>query len=242
MRHVPSPNHGPRRDGVRPDIIVLHYTEMASAEAAVRWLCDPASGVSAHYCIAADGRLIAMVEETRRAWHAGVSSWDGTRDVNSRSIGIELDSPGHAPGPPVFPAGQIASLVALIAGIRERWPVPRRNVVAHSDVAPLRKRDPGECFPWRTLAVAGHALFVLPQPGRTEEGPPGIPALRASLAACGYDIAPTGPVDDALDAVVTAFHRRFIPENVGHPADATTAATADAVAAEVEADRARETG
>ncbi|MBJ3776685.1 N-acetylmuramoyl-L-alanine amidase [Acuticoccus sp. 2012] len=232
MRQVPSPNHNGRGEGVRPDIVVIHYTDMTDAESAVRWLCNPASKVSCHYLIGADGALVQMVEETRRAWHAGVSAWDGTGDINSRSIGIELDSPGHRPDAPCFPQAQMASLLALLDGIRSRWPVPRRNVVGHSDIAPERKIDPGERFPWADLAAAGHALHVAPAAAEPFQSP----ALRAELAAGGYAVPPQdGP---AMDALVAAFHRRHLPERVGAPADGVTLATARAFAAAVAADRA----
>jgi len=221
-------------------MVVIHYTEMASAELAIGWLCNPASRVSAHYLVAADGTVTAMVEESRRAWHAGVSGWDGTSDVNSRSIGIELDSPGHAPSPPTFPDAQIAALIDLLDGVRSRWPVPPRNVVAHSDVAPLRKIDPGELFPWACLAEAGHAIHVPPQPG---SGGIDVFALRIALASAGYflplSMDGNGVKDALLEATVTAFHRRFLPNRVGAPADAATLATARAFAAAVDADRRR---
>lgn len=232
---VPSPNHDARAGVSAPDIVVLHYTQMTSAAAAVQRLCDPASRVSAHYLVAADGSLVQMVEESRRAWHAGVSGWDGTRDVNSRSIGIELDSPGHTPDAPRFPEVQIAALLRLLDGIRARWPVPARHVVAHSDVAPMRKIDPGERFPWAVLAAAGHALAL---PSAAADGP-NAPlgegaALAHALRDCGYDI--DGVADVA--AVVRAFHRRHRPRRVAEPADAGTLTAARAVAALVAADRA----
>jgi N-acetylmuramoyl-L-alanine amidase len=235
MRRVPSPNHDARRTEGPPDIVVLHYTEMKDADAAVRWLCNPASKVSAHYLVSAAGEVVAMVDEERRAWHAGVAGWDGTGDVNSRSIGIELDSAGHAPDPPIFPETQVAALVDLLEGIRTRWPVPARNVIAHSDVAPLRKRDPGERFPWRRLAEAGHALFVPPQ---LRHGAADEAALKAALATCGYAVPAEGTDAATLSAIVTAFHRRFMPDRVGQAADGATVATAEAAAAATEADRA----
>lgn len=235
MRLSPSPNHDERRTAT-VDMVVIHYTEMASAEAAVSWLCNPASKVSAHYLVSADGTVVAMVDETRRAWHAGVSGWDGATDINSRSIGIELDSPGHAPDPPQFPEAQIAALLDLLTGIRTRWPIPPRNVVAHSDVAPLRKIDPGERFPWARLAAAGHALHVDPRQG---EGEYDACALRETLARAGYALPPSGGIDALFDATVIAFHRRFMPRRVTAAADADTLATALAFAAAVEADRRR---
>ncbi|MCF3935795.1 N-acetylmuramoyl-L-alanine amidase [Acuticoccus sp. M5D2P5] len=232
MSAFTSPNHNARPEGTRPDIIVIHYTDMASADAAARWLCNPASKVSCHYLIEAGGRLVQMVEEERRAWHAGLSFWDGTDDINSRSIGIELDNPGHRPDAPTFPDAQIEALIDLVAQIRGRWPVPKRNVVAHSDIAPMRKIDPGERFPWRTLALAGHALYVPPPetPATYDEA-----ALKATLREAGY-----GVEDDeaAFAALVRAFHRRHLPERVEAPADGWTLAAARAFAEAVRAERA----
>lgn len=232
MRWVPSPNYGGRAAGVVPDMVVLHYTDMASHDAAVSRLCDPASKVSAHYLIAADGEIVGMVDEGQRAWHAGVSAWDGSFDINGRSIGIELDSPGHRPDPPHFPAVQIDALVRLLDDVRARWPIPARNVVAHSDIAPSRKIDPGERFPWQRLATLGHALAVSPT---TAEDLCTSSSLEAALRAGGYAADETDPVGFA--DVVGAFHRRHLPHRMGEPADGMTLGTARAVAAAVRADR-----
>ncbi len=229
LTRVPSPNHNAREGVAAPDIVVVHYTDMTSAEAAVAWLCDPVSKVSCHYLITAGGEVVQMVDEERRAWHAGVSGWDGTRDINTRSIGIELDNPGHRPGAPTFPAAQIDALVALLDGIRSRWPVPARNVVAHSDIAPTRKIDPGERFPWARLAREGHALHVAPQPAVPFEAG----AFRAALTRCGYL-----PVPEWEEALGTAFHRRHLPDRVGAPPDGASLGTALALAALTDADRA----
>ena len=227
VRWVPSPNHDARKDIAAPDMIVLHYTDMTSAEAAVARLCDPAARVSAHYLVTMDGEVVQMVAEERRAWHAGVSTWFGLDDLNSRSIGIELDSPGHRPTAPTFPDAQIEALLVLLADLRGRWPVPVWNVVAHSDIAPTRKIDPGEAFPWHRLAAAGHALV----PGR--ELPPGpapadlLAALAEALTECGYvfpDGADPGPI-------VEAFHRRCLPSHVGREADVRSLAAARALRA-----------
>lgn len=231
MRRCPSPNHDARAAAV--DMIVLHYTDMADADAALARLTDPRAKVSAHYLVRADGGVIQLVDEARRAWHAGRSHWDGAGDCNSRSIGIELDSPGHRPAAPDFCEPQIAALIELVAAIRDRWGVPRRNVVGHSDIAPERKIDPGERFPWSRLAAAGHALWVPPQPPR----PPGAadPArLAAALERAGYALAG----GRASPALIDAFHRRHLPQRLGRPADGATLATAEAFAAAVAADRA----
>ena len=136
----PSPNHGPRRDGLRPALVVLHFTEMTSADAALARLCDPAAEVSAHYLIGRDGRVWQMVDEQQRAWHAGAGDWQGRGDVNSRSIGIELDNDGHSP----FAAPLMDALETLLAGVLARWAIPPGGVIAHSDMAPARKVDPGD--------------------------------------------------------------------------------------------------
>lgn len=151
-----SPNHNERRLG-KPDMVVIHYTGMKTAEAARERLCDPAAEVSAHWLIHLDGRMEALVPEDRRAWHAGVSEWEGERDVNSRSIGIELVNPGHEHGYHPFPEPQMAALERLLAEIMARWPVSPRNVVGHEDVAPGRKIDPGDKFDWARLARRGLA-------------------------------------------------------------------------------------
>jgi len=213
-------------------MIVLHYTDMADADAALAWLVSPESRGSAHYLVTMDGETIAMVDEAARAWHAGAAYWDGTRDVNGRSIGIELDSPGHRPDAPSFPATQIDALLDLVASIRDRWTIPARNVVAHSDVAPMRKRDPGEAFPWARLAAAGHALFV-PVPSRPATL--SAAALHAALSRAGYGL-PATPRE--AEALVRAVHRRHRPDAVDQPADGITAALAEALADAAQADRA----
>src|SRR5256886_17481608 len=146
----PSPNHG-ERQGIL-DMIVLHYTGMTDNRAALTQLCDPASEVSAHYVVMPDGYIIQLVAEARRAWHAGVSSWAGNTDINSCSIGIEIANPGHDHGYPDFPRRQIAAVTALCRSIFTRHKIPADRVLGHSDVAPARKQDPGEKFPWRLVA------------------------------------------------------------------------------------------
>ena len=208
----PSPNCGERRGGVLPDIIVIHYTAMAScAEARVR-LCDPAAEVSAHWLVDLDGTTEALVPERLRAWHAGAGQWAGITDVNSRSIGIELANPGNAP----FPGPQMAALEALLAGIMARWSIPAQRVIGHSDMAPARKRDPGPRFDWRGLARAG--LSVWPASG---EGDPA--SFAAAARRFGYP-------DVAQDALLAAFRLRFRPWAQG-PLDATDAGMACDLAA-----------
>jgi N-acetylmuramoyl-L-alanine amidase len=200
MRRVerPSPNHDSRGDA-SIDMLVLHYTGMTSAEAALDRLCDPAARVSAHYTIGEDGTIYAMVPEDRRAWHAGVSHWAGATDINARSIGIELVNPGHEFGYRGFPDAQVAALITLCHSILVRHPIPSARVLGHSDVAPARKEDPGELFPWPRLAGAGIGLW--PQRRESDLG-------ADALARFGYD--PAAPPDK----VITAFQRHFRPRKL----------------------------
>ncbi|MGE0253250.1 MAG: N-acetylmuramoyl-L-alanine amidase [Alphaproteobacteria bacterium] len=210
----PSPNHGERRGDGPVDMLVLHYTGMTSAEAAVDLLCDPAAQVSAHWLVDEAGTVYRMVEEGRRAWHAGVAGWRGETDINSRSIGIELANPGHDWGYRDFAAPQIAALLELCGGILARHPIPPRNVVAHSDIAPTRKLDPGERFPWARLAAAGIGLWP-----EDDTVPVAADAVLPALARWGYrteDVAP--------DVLVSAFQRHFRPERVDGIADRQTRA------------------
>ena len=218
MIERPSPNHGPRPDGAPVDLVVLHYTGMPTAEAALARLCAPDSGVSAHYLIDEAGAVYRLVDEGRRAWHAGVSSWAGEADVNGRSIGIELANPGHEFGYVPFPEPQLQALESLLADIRQRRHIDPVRVVGHSDVAPLRKRDPGELFPWRRLAAEGLAYWPREGTGAAE---PDMERARAALARFGY-----GYCEDAggLDAVLTAFQRRFRPSRCDGMLDGETMA------------------
>lgn len=230
----PSPNHDTR--GASPiDMLVLHYTGMETGEAALARMCDAAAKVSAHYMIEEDGRVFHLVPEDRRAWHAGVSSWRGHRDINARSIGIELVNPGHEFGYCDFPDAQIAALVVLARGILDRHAIPARNVVGHSDVAPSRKTDPGERFPWRALAGAGIGLW--PEPVQRLGTAAGfdpdlaIGAARRDLVRIGYPIDENDVPDEATRHVLSAFQRRFRPQRVDGQLDAETAALIAAVAA-----------
>ena len=163
-RVVPSPNIGERAGGREPDMIVLHYTGMQTGDAALERLCDPEAKVSSHYLVYENGSTVQMVPEALRASHAGVSSWEGETDTNSRSIGIEIVNPGHDFGYPAFPSRQIAAVIVLCKGILTRHTILRENIVAHSDVAPARKQDPGEKFPWKLLHDSGVGLWVEPAP------------------------------------------------------------------------------
>jgi N-acetylmuramoyl-L-alanine amidase len=224
---APSPNFNART--APPDMVVLHYTGMATGEAALERLRDPTSEVSAHWLIEEDGRVFALVPEERRAWHAGKAIWKAERDVNGRSIGVELVNPGHEHGYRPFPAAQIEALCALLDAIRDRWTIPDGRILAHSDVAPERKTDPGELFPWKTLAERGHGLWAEPaaSPGEPlglgDEGV-GVWALQAGLTRLGYDSAPSGRFDAHTQTIVTAFQRHWRPEAVDGVADGETRA------------------
>jgi len=214
----PSPNHEPRPADAPVDILLLHYTGMISEAAALARLCDPAARVSAHYLIGEDGRVLRLVAEDRRAWHAGVACWAGEADVNSRSIGIELVNPGDEFGYRPFPEPQMDSLVALARDILARHPIPSHRVLGHSDVAPARKQDPGELFDWPRLAAAGIGLW--PAAADEPEATPPEAWFREGLARFGYCLPPE---DEPLDEVLAAFQRHFRPEAVTGRIDPGTA-------------------
>jgi len=215
----PSPNHDARPDGAAIDILVLHYTGMPTAEEALTRLCDPDARVSAHYTIDRDGSVYRHVPEGRRAWHAGVSYWAGERNVNARSIGIELVNPGHEFGYVPFAAAQIGALIDLSRGIFARNAIPPHRVVGHSDVAPPRKTDPGELFPWKELAEYGIGVWPGHAPLAGEAASGRVPEL---LSQFGYGVPPD--VDWPLQTVITAFQRRFRPEKIDGIADPETVA------------------
>ena len=203
----PSPNFDARTTPV--DILLLHYTGMQSAGAALERLCDPATKVSCHWLIEEDGTVHRLVDEQMRAWHAGTSFWAGARDINSRSIGIELVNPGHEWGYRPFPAAQMAALADLAAGILARHPIPAQRVLGHSDVAPERKQDPGELFDWAWLAEHGVGLW----PAADAAVLPGDPATQ--LVAIGHEAATA--------ADVAAFQRRYRPTRINGVIDDETA-------------------
>lgn len=223
-----SPNFGSRREGKSPSIIVLHYTGMETGEGAEAWLADPASEVSAHYVVHEDGQIVQMVREADRAWHAGKSFWAGETDINSISVGIEIVNPGHTLGYTDFPDPQISAVIALCSGIATRHRIRPECVLAHSDVAPGRKVDPGEKFPWALLAEAEIGLWVEPGfvtgGGGFGEGARGRPvqALQAMLSLYGYDCPETGVFDGRTRVVVEAFQRHFRPALVNGVADVST--------------------
>ena len=208
---------------------------MPTGEGALRRLLDPAADVSAHYLVWEDGRIDQLVRERERAWHAGEAFWKGERDLNSISIGIEIVNPGHDGGLPPFPDAQIEALTALAREACGRWAIPPERVLAHSDVAPSRKRDPGEAFPWDRLARAGVGHWVEPAPlagagllRPEEEGAP-VSALQALLALYGYGVEPSGVYDRSTRSVIAAFQRHFRPARVDGEADASTVATLKAL-------------
>jgi N-acetylmuramoyl-L-alanine amidase len=228
VHHVrPSPNHYQRAPGLATDILLLHYTGMKTTAVALERLCDPVAKVSSHYVIDEDGRITALVPEARRAWHAGVSSWEGETDINSRSIGIEIGNVGHDLGYPDFPDAQIDGVIALCRDIIHRHRIRADRVLAHSDVAPDRKVDPGEKFPWERLHRAGIGLWVAAAPpsapalGPDDKGE-AVSDLQDALRRYGYGIEPTGIYDEVTAAVVTAFQLHFRPARVDGRADRST--------------------
>ena len=201
MIETPSPNFDTRTMPIT--MIVLHYTGMPDGASAIRRLSEADSKVSAHYVIAEDGVVVRMVAEENRAWHAGKSHWRGIEDINSASIGIEIVNPGHEFGYRPFPDAQIDALIPLMADIKERYAITRGNIVGHSDIAPARKQDPGELFPWGRLAKL---RLALPRPTKNLMDPMWTEGgFLLALERFGYDVS------DRLAAVV-AFQRRFRPE------------------------------
>jgi N-acetylmuramoyl-L-alanine amidase len=239
---IPSANYGDRAKGRQPDMIVLHYTGMPEVEGAIRQLCAAGTDVSAHYIVLEDGRIVQLVPEAKRAWHAGVSSWAGEEDINSCSIGIEIVNRGHDWGYPEFPLRQIAAVIALCRGIMLRRKVPSHRVLAHSDVAPARKKDPGEKFPWHSLANSGVGHWVQPAPivhgeslklGSINEN---VEGMQRALARYGYGVPVTGKYDGPTMEVVTAFQRHFRPARVDGVADHSTLATLQSLVASLPAE------
>ena len=228
----PSANFEPRRGGTQPSILLLHYTGVTTAAKAIDWLSRPESKVSSHYVIDEKGRITQLVAEAMRAWHAGLAAWAGESDINSASIGIEIHNPGHELGYPDFPQPQLAAVEALCRDIIARHAIRPERVLAHSDVAPTRKKDPGEKFPWARLAQVGIGHWVAPEPvawadpgiARDAAGPL-VADVQALLARYGYGIEATGGFDPKTEFVVTAFQRHFRPERVDGRIDQSTVTT-----------------
>lgn len=243
----PSPNFNDRKHPV--DLLVFHYTGMETGQEALDRMCDAEAQVSAHYMIWEDGRIAQLVGEDKRAWHAGVSSWQGDEDLNSRSIGIEIVNGGHdwplpGGGLPPYPDVQIDALTRLTHGILDRWDIPAHRIVGHSDIAPARKDDPGEHFPWAKLARMGIGLWPLSLTDPTDatgneraraSGPhligrglgPGddkkaVARMQTMLAGIGYGIDVTGLYDEQTELVVRAFQRRWLQDQVTGQADLRT--------------------
>lgn len=211
---APSPNFNKRRGPIR--YVVLHYTGMKTGEAALDRLRDKEASVSSHYLVEEDGRLFQLVDEHHRAWHAGRGYWRGEGDLNSASIGIEIVNPGHEFGFPDYPDAQIVIVIALVRDILARYGLPPEAVIGHSDLAPGRKIDPGEKFPWDRLAREGCAAAL---PDEEAEGEP-----AALLKQIGYSLEP------GLKPVVEAFQRRWRPSRVDGALDAETRALIERVA------------
>jgi N-acetylmuramoyl-L-alanine amidase len=211
-----SPNFGPRRDGLKPELVVIHYTAMTSCEAAHERLCDASAEVSAHWLIGADGGVFSLVDEAERAWHAGAGSWQGRCDVNSRSIGIELANRGNHP----FAEPQIAALEDLLRGIMSRWAIAPEGIIGHSDMAPGRKIDPGPRFDWRRLARQGLSIWPDERAADIAPDPRVFMALAQSF---GYP-------DAAFETVLAAFRLRFRPLATGELAAQDMAIIADLAA------------
>jgi len=222
MQIIPhaSPNFDSRPPGVGVDMIVLHYTDMETAEGALSRLCDKDAAVSAHYLIAEDGRIWQMVEEEKRAWHAGESHWRGVSSMNANSIGIEIANRGHAHGYPDFPEVQMEAVLELCRSVKARHAVPDRNIVAHSDIAFLRKIDPGEKFDWAWLARQGVGVYPFearPIAGsdlKREDSGTQVMKLQQSLANWGYGLKIDGRFGEKTEACVTAFQRHYRPDGV----------------------------
>lgn len=231
---IESPNHNARKREI--SLLVLHYTGMDTAEAAIDRLCDPQAGVSAHYVVCEDGRTLQLVDEDKRAWHAGLGVWAGETDINSASIGVEIVNGGHCWGLPEFPRAQIDAVISLCEAIQARWKIPASGVIGHSDMAPERKLDPGERFPWARLAdyaigvwpepvSAGHGLRHGPDFGEGED----LKALQDDLGRIGYALQADGVFSPRTRTVVAAFQRRFRPDHVDGLIDAQTADLIQAV-------------
>lgn len=231
-RVAPAKNAEARRNGARPALLILHYTGMSSAEKAIDWLAKAESKVSCHYVIDEHGRITQLVPEKLRAWHAGVSYWKGETDINSHSIGIEIQNPGHSDGYPDFPPAQIKAVIALARDILQRNKISPQLVLAHSDVAIGRKIDPGEKFPWARLAREGVGHWVRPAPIRDGDDGLGtgardemVGAAQRLLAHLGYNIVISGEIDAGTSKAIRAFQLHFRPRRADGRLDRSTLST-----------------
>lgn len=229
---VPAINVEPRRVGLRPSLLILHYTGMSSAPKAVAWLACAQSQVSCHYVVDEAGLITQLVPEGLRAWHAGVAVWHGESDINSASIGIEIQNPGHEHGYPEFPAAQMAAVAALSRDIIARHALEPHNILAHSDVAPARKIDPGEKFDWSYLHRAGVGHWIEPTPLDPDDAGfepgyagPAVLQAQAALQRYGYGVEITGTLDEATGFALRAFQLHFRPARVDARLDASTLQT-----------------
>lgn len=239
----PSPNFEPRAALRRPDLLLLHYTGMACVERAIDWLARPESKVSCHYVIAEDGTITQMVAEQHRAWHAGQSHWAGESDINSCSIGIEIHNCGHSEGYPEFPPAQMQAVEELSADIVARNSIARGRVLAHSDVAPARKVDPGEKFDWQRLAKAGAGRWIAPHPIDEDGISLGLGQRAAEIADAqhmlrryGYGVEVTGMLDEQTGFVLRAFQLHWRPQRVDMRLDRSTLLTLRHLLATAEAE------
>ncbi len=227
----PSPNQGERKNGLEADILLLHYTATKSAENALTWLCNPQAEASSHYLVDEDGTVYQMVDEAMRAWHAGASFWAGETDINSCSIGIEIQNEGTWGGNPDFPDAQMDAVETLSLGILHRHDIPPHRVLAHSDVAPGRKVDPGEKFDWERLHGADIGHWV--EPCAIAEGPvldlgdegDAVRAVQSQLGAYGYRVPENGLYDGLTKTVVSAFQLHFRQARVDGVFDVSTRET-----------------
>jgi N-acetylmuramoyl-L-alanine amidase len=223
-----SPHGNERRGSGVPDMILLHYTGMTTGRGAEDWLCDPRAEVSCHYLVHEDGEIVQMVPEAARAWHAGAGSWQGRADVNSQSIGIEIVNPGHEHGYRAFPAPQVEAVIELCRDCARRRAIAPERVLAHSDIAPSRKEDPGELFPWDKLFRAGVGHWT--EPAEIADGPVlargasggAVAGFQRRLAAYGYAVEPTGIFDDATVFATVAFQRHFRQASIDGRSDSST--------------------
>ncbi len=221
-----SPNFEPRKEGcAAPDLVILHYTGMQDGAAALARLCDPQAKVSAHYLIEEDGTVFSLVDEAMRAWHAGKSFWRGVLDINSHSIGIEIVNPGHEFGYRPFPEAQMHAVLALCMEIKERYKLPATAFLAHSDIAPMRKEDPGELFNWKMLAV--HGIGVWPELIEQDNYPLTLIDAEKLLTKIGYE---TGIDEAGLRGAIRAFQRHYVQHKLTGDLENETAKTIRAVA------------